>query len=734
MMKKIKIFGMLVASVLALTAAFAIMTGCSKNSDGQSDGKEKALQFETSKIELELGQTTQLIPSYPQDYSGAEWISRNESVATVDDSGKVTAVAIGTAIIKLTVNVGEQTQSALCQITVAKKGSEAMGQIVLSDTDVTIFAGEAYTAWAYLQFGDEKIADVEWSASDASVCMVKNGVITGVSQGSATVGVSCSHGGIDYSADIAVTVAAKPQTIEIDLENDYIVKDEAVRLSTFLVKDGKVTKIDNNNVTYSVNDEDVATINGGVLTGVKAGEIALTATTETESGTLSATVQLDVLRYCTVEYRVEGEVVATERVLNSKCAKVNAKTPFLDGYVFKEWTCGGETFTADSVVDDDIEVDASWCKLTSGSGEYVKETILRKYVDGTGFTHDGSNGACRTGGSFEVQMQTADKYDYSVTIPAFNFVRHGVTQFNIDVNYSGWTVSLGSTQLSITSGTSGHPYVFDFVVYATADGGVKLVNGNVEILLTEAQANGNEGITFNTTRPQGSTYAQFTISPMFLTVYDYRAMLNDKASVLAEMTTDSDKAEYFGYYVNYFDSLSSATPYEQENMATTVPSGIAHAKALLQGGKYTLIDFTSATHGILAKRDDGASPFSISPETNQVTIDPSGNNGLYTVSLPKVNYLLYKSVNFTYGVSSDWCGIGFDRNDMISDGGNGNLGGTITVTVTSGVATAVINDNTHGTRTFELSGDVANGTEQMKLFYDAALYRRLTISNFTAEM
>ena len=732
MMKKVKIFGMLVALVLAVTAAFAMMTGCSKDSGGQNDGERQTLQFATSKIELELGQTTQLIPSYPQDYSGAEWISRNESVATVDDSGKVTAVAIGTTIIKLTVNVGEQTQSALCQITVAKKGSEAMGQIVVSDTDVTVFAGKTYTAQAYLQFGDEKITDVEWSTSAASVCTVDNGIITGVSEGTAIVGVSCNHGGVDYSADIAVTVAAKQQTIEIDLKNDYIVKDEAVRLSTFLVKDGKVTKVDNIKVTYSVDNEDVATISGGVLTGIEAGKIELTATAETESGILSVTAKLDVLRYCNVEYMVEGEVFATERVLNSKCAKVNAETPFLDGYVFKEWTYGGEVFTADSIVDDDIEVDASWCKLTSGSGEYVKETILQKYVDGTGFTHDGSNGACKANGSFEVQMQKEGKYDYSVTIPAFNFVRQGVTQFNIDVNYSGWTVSLGSTQLAVTSTSTANHDVFDFVAYATADGGVKLVNGDNVILLTAAQANGNEGITFTTTRPQGSTYAQFTISPMFLTVYDYRAMLNDKAAVLAGMTAKNDKNEYFGYYVNYFDSLSNATPYERKNIA--IPGGIAHAKELLHGGKYTLIDFTSDGHGVSAKRDDGASPFAILSGKNQLTIDPSGNSGLYTVYLPKVNYLLYKSVSFTYSVSDNESGIGFAGNNLISDGKTGKLSGTITVTVTNGVATAVLKDNTYGTCTFELSNDVANGTDRLQLFFDAALYRQLTISNFAAEM
>ncbi len=730
-MKKQRIFVALVAFALAFTTLFVLMVCCKKD-DRQSDDEARTLRFATSKIELELGQTAKLEPVYPEDYSDAVWISRNDSVATVDDSGNVTAIATGTAIIRLTVNAGEQTQSALCRITVAKKGSAATGQIVLSDTEVTIFAEETYAIRAYLQFGDEKITDVEWSASNANVCSVKNGVITGVSQGSATVVASRDYGGVKYSAEIAVTVAAKIQTIEIDLKNDYIVKDEATQLGVFLVKDGEATKVDDNKVTYSVDDEDVATIGGNVLTGVKTGKIELTATVVTESGTLSTTARLDVLRYCNVEYKAEGEVVATERVLNSKHAKVNTETPFLYGYVFNGWTCGGKAFTADSIVEDDIEAEASWLKPASGSGEYVKETILRKYADGTGFSHDGSNGRSEDNGSFQVQMQTADKYDYSVTIPAFDFVRQGITQFNIDVNYSGWTVMLGDKKLSITSSNAGHP-LFDFTVYATKDGDAKLVNGNTTILLTEAQANGNEGITFRTTRPQGSTYAQFTISPMLLYAYDYTAMLNDSAAVLAEMTADSDKNKCFGYYVNYFEALSGATSYEQEKTAKSVPDGITRAKELLQGGKYTLIDFTSDNHGISASKDDGSAPYAITCGDKNLTIDPNSNKGLYTVSLPKINYLIYKSVSFTYSVSSDWSGIGFDRNDMVASGGNGNLGGTITVTVENGVATAVL-DDTYGKKTVELSQDAANGTESMKLLFDAAEYRQLTISNFTAEM
>ena len=728
-MSKRKIIVLIACALAAILVATAVVvTIVLVNGNKQ---EETQLKFEANKITLNIGQTVQLRPNFPKDYSDAKWTSRNQAVATVDGNGNVTAVAIGSAVIKLTVTVGEQTQSALCRVTVAEKGAEAVGQMIVSDRNVAIFAGESYTVQAYLQFGDERVTDVTWTSSDTKICTAVNGVITGVAQGNATVNADCTYGGVKYAAEVAVVVSPKQQTLSFDLKNVYIVKDETTELNVYLVKDGKATKIDNADVTYTV-DSDFASVSGNVLTGVATGKVTLTATTSTELGQTSVSVQLDVLRYCTVEYTVEGNVVATEQVLNSKCTNTDVKKPLLEGYVFKEWTLDGKTFAADSIVDDDIVVKASWYKVTTGDiGEYVTATTLRKYLDNIGFVHDGSGEQVMDDGSFKVNMQKDGVYNYSVAIPSFDFARQGVTQFSLAVNYSPWTVTLGGTQLVVTSANADGHSVYDFVVYATADGGAKLTNGNVTVQLTQAQANGSEGITFGFVRPAGSTYAQCVVSPMTLRAYDYNALLSDKAALLAKMTADSDKNEYFGYYVSYYDSVAVATPYEQRHMA--VPEGVAHAKQLLSG-KFTVVDFTNDKQGVTASKADGTTVYSVACKTGELEIDPSATNGLYTVYLPKVNYLLFKSVSFTYKTTDSYCGIGFEQGKLLAND-SGILQGTITITVTDGVATAVIHDDILGAEvSIVLSHEVANGTAQMQLLYDAALYRKLTISNFTAEM
>ena len=726
-MNKRKIFILIACALAAVLATTAVVLSVALT----GGNKEKTqLKFETNKITLNIGQTAQLAPTYPKDYSDVEWISRNESVATVDDKGNVTAIATGSAVIRLTVVVGEEKQSALCGVTVVEKGAEAVGQMIVSDGNVAIFAGETYAVQAYLQFGGGRVTDVEWTSDNTNVCTVKKGIITGVSQGETTVEASCTYGGLKYTAEIAVTVAAKRQTLSFDLKNDYVVRGEATELNVYLVKDGSATKVDNSKVNYTV-DGDNATVKGNVLTGVALGKVLVTATTETELGQTSATIQLDVLRYCTVEYVAEGNVVATEQVLNSRHAAADVETPLLDGYVFKEWTIDDKTFASGSVVDDDISVYASWYKVTESSGEYVAETTIRKYLDNIGFTHDGSGEQVMDDGSFKVNMQKDGVYNYSVAIPSFDFVRQGVTQFSLALNYSPWTVTLGDKQLVATSTNADGHSVYDFVVYATQGGGAKLTNGNVTVMLKQSQANGSEGVAFGFVRPAGSTYAQCVVSPMSLRTYDYKAMLSDKVELLAKMTADSDKNEYFGYYVSYFDSLAVATPYERNHMV--VPDGVTHAKQLLSG-KFTLVDFTKDKHGVTASKADGSTIYSVACKSGELELDPSGVNGLYTVYLPKVNYMLFNSVSFAYKTSDSYCGIGFEQGKLLSNDG-GILQGTVTITVTDGVATAVLRDNISGTEvSVVLSQDVANGTMQMQLLYDAALYRRLTISNFTAEM
>lgn len=727
--KIIVLVACILAVVLAVTATVVTLVIVNKGKDTPQ------LHFENNQLTLEVGQTVALRPVYPKKSSAPVWTSRNEAVATVDDSGNVTAHAIGTAVMKLSVTVGEETQTALCRVTVAERGAEAVGKMVISQSGVSVFAGETYTLSAYLQFGAERFGDVEWATDHPEICTVDGGVITGVSQGTATVTARYTHNGVQYAVGATVTVAAKLQTLVFDLKNDYLVRGENTELSVYLVKDGKAEKIDNDRVLYTVDDPTVAEIVGNRINGLALGQVRLTATAVTEIGETSSTVTLDVLRYCNVNYMVEGSVFATERVLNTKTAELPLRTPLLEGYVFSEWLLNGTAFTADTVISDDVNVVAGWYKV-GGDGAYVRDTVIRTYPDNIGFIHDGSGEEVMEDGSFKVNIQKDGKWDYVVIIPAFDFAGQRVTQFSLALNYANlpWGLTLNGTALTVTSHNADGHAVYDFVIYATEDGGAKLLNGDVAVTMTPAQASGDEGLTFGITRPEGSTYAQCVISPMYLHAFDYRAMLRDKAALLAAMTADSDKIEYFGYYVNYFDSLAVATPYERMNI--TVPDGVLHAKELLSG-EYTLLDMVNSTNGLIANRSDGVGA-SISRDLfgafAGTLIDPGANSGRYTVYMPKIQYRLFTSIRFTCAnmQEQDGVSIGF-TSEQTMQSTNGKIV-TVTVQCVDGVWVATMTAEGAAPISVTLSESVLNGEEALSFEFSGAPYQRLYIGNVVAAM
>lgn len=712
----------LLVAALATAAAVVLIVR-------RAEQNKKPLYFENNRVTVAVGDTVALQPVYPKKSKTPIWTSRNEAVATVDEDGNVTAHAVGRAVIRLSVTVGHETQTALCQVTVAEKGMEAVGQMTVSQTALSVFAGETYFLRAWLQVGTQRFDEMEWTSDNTDVCTVSGGSVTGVSQGTATVTAACTRDGVRYTANVTVTVAAKLQMLVFDLKNDYIVRGGTTGLSVYLIRDGKAEKIDNRHVTYTTDNEAVARVEGDRLSGVATGRVSLTATADTALGRVSATVALDVLRYCRVRYMAEGGIFATEEVLNTKQAALPESVPLLEGYVFAGWLHDGRPFTADTTVDDDMEVVAGWYKV-GGSGEYVRHTVLRDYPDNIGFLHDGSGEQIMEDGSFKVNLQRDGQSEYHITLPAFDFVGQGVTQFCLALNYANlpWTLTLNGAPLSFTSNNDEGHGVCDIAVYAASDGGAVLVCGSVRVTLTAAQANGTEGLTFTVLRPSGSTYAQCVIGPMFLDLYDYRAMLADKAQRLAEMTEASDRDECFAAYVGYYTSLAVATPYERANVS--VPDGVTHARQLLSGD-YTLFDMTASANGLTATRSDGISA-GVSRDLfgayAGTLVDPGANNGLYTVRMPTIRFDLFTSVRFVCVNMQEQEGIriGFAEGGDTVQSTKGKAV-TLTVTCTDGVWTATLSAEGAAPVTTVLSPEVVRGEKPLTFVFSGMPYQRLYV-------
>ena len=112
---------------------------------------------------------------------------------------------------------------------------------------------------------------VVWSTSDATIATVENGVVTVVGQKWGDVTITATVGSV--SVDTTITVNG-PTQLTVDFAGD----------SNDLVQVGKTTTLNAttdwnvNAIEWTSSNDEIATVVNGVVTGVKSGEVTITAT------------------------------------------------------------------------------------------------------------------------------------------------------------------------------------------------------------------------------------------------------------------------------------------------------------------------------------------------------------------------------------------------------------------------------------------------------------------------
>ena len=145
------------------------------------------------------------------------WTSSDQSVATVDNAGRVTALKAGSATITVTPEDGGKT--ATCSITVREKLYPVTG-VTLDKTSVELTEGDVTILTATVNPSNASNRNVYWTSSDQSVATVDNaGQVTALKAGSATITVTTEDGG--KTANCKVTVKKPSHGVDIgDWEDD----------------------------------------------------------------------------------------------------------------------------------------------------------------------------------------------------------------------------------------------------------------------------------------------------------------------------------------------------------------------------------------------------------------------------------------------------------------------------------------------------------------------------------
>ena len=241
-----------------------------------------SVTLDRTSVSMKAGETVTLTATInPSDATDktVTWSTSDASVATVTN-GVVVAIKVGSATI--TAEAGNKT--ATCAITVVPT---AVTSVSLNIPSASLKVGETVTLTATVEPDDATDKTVTWSTSDATVATVTNGIVIAKKVGTATIKAMA---GAKY-ASCEITVIPTPVTsVTLDKTSAQLKVGETLTLNATVLPDDATDKT----VIWSTSDANVATVDNGVVTAVKAGTAIIMA----RAG--------DIIASCTITVPISG--------------------------------------------------------------------------------------------------------------------------------------------------------------------------------------------------------------------------------------------------------------------------------------------------------------------------------------------------------------------------------------------------------------------------------------------
>ena len=199
----------------ALFAALCCLLAVSACKKNETEAKVTGVSVSPTTLSLVEGTSEQLratvTPSDAADKT-VSWTSSDAAVATVDNTGKVTAVKAGSATI--TVKTADGGKTATCAVSVTALVVPVTDISIKEGPTVQVEQGKTVTLTAKVLPENATDKTVTWTSSDLDVATVAEGVVTGQAPGDAVITAKAG----DKETTCAVTVIRSSVAFEgIDL-------------------------------------------------------------------------------------------------------------------------------------------------------------------------------------------------------------------------------------------------------------------------------------------------------------------------------------------------------------------------------------------------------------------------------------------------------------------------------------------------------------------------------------
>ena len=247
-----------------------------------------ALSLESD--ELFIGETTRLTTTYtPEDATVQQVVysSRNEEIATVDQTGLVTALKKGTVTLEAKAADGSGKKASI-RLTVRQQPES----ITLSETSFVINVGKTKRITAQVLPTNTNDKSVTWTPSDETVATVtSNGTVKPVAPGTCTI--TCASKDLPQVYATA-TVEVHQLVTRVAFQEKSLSFDVNTTCQTYWeIEPANAT---DKSVTFTSSNEDIATVDAnGLVTGHKRGSCTITVKTA-DGSNRKASIKINVLQ------------------------------------------------------------------------------------------------------------------------------------------------------------------------------------------------------------------------------------------------------------------------------------------------------------------------------------------------------------------------------------------------------------------------------------------------------
>lgn len=165
----------------------------------------------------------------------------------------------------------------------------AVTDVTLNVSSLDLTEGDEYLLAATVNPENAANKAVAWASSDEAVAMIKDGKVTAVKAGTATITVTTEDGGKTATCEVMVNAKVYPvESVSLDKAYIELVEDDDVTLSAKVYPENATNK----NIVWSSNNETVAKVDNGLVTAINEGSATITVTTE--DGNLTASCEVVV--------------------------------------------------------------------------------------------------------------------------------------------------------------------------------------------------------------------------------------------------------------------------------------------------------------------------------------------------------------------------------------------------------------------------------------------------------